>query len=55
MRKYRNTKTGAVIVVSSLIGGDWELVSESSPKEEVKEEKPVEEEKPKAKPKAKKK
>lgn len=41
MFKYRNKVTGKTVLVSSKIGGDWELVLESSPTE-VKEDKPVE-------------
>lgn len=49
MFKYRNKVTGKTVLVSSKIGGDWELVSESSPTLEVEETKPVEVEKSKKK------
>lgn len=52
MMKYRNTKTGVVIEVYSVIHGDWEpveveekkpkaMAAKKSVKKEVKHEKPV--------------
>lgn len=54
MNTYRNKLTGAVVTVSSEIGGDWVLVSQSPANEEPKQKKPVKEDKPKKAPKKKK-
>lgn len=48
MRQYRNTKTGAVILVASEIKGDWEEITDS-PLKEVKEEQPKKKRTPKKK------
>lgn len=47
---YRNKKTGKIVTVLCEIGGDWELVTQSTPKVAEKPTKPeAKEEKPKAK------
>lgn len=40
--RYRDKKTGAIIVTNSTLGGDWELYDEATAKKRVKL--PVEEE-----------
>lgn len=40
--RYRDKKTGAIIVTNSTLGGDWELYDEATAKKRVKP--PVEEE-----------
>lgn len=46
MQTYRNKVTGKTVTVTSKLGGDWELITQSQPKKEVAENKPEKEVKP---------
>lgn len=49
MRQYRNTKTGAVVLVKSEIKGDWVEITDSPLKSEKTEEQPKRKRTPKKK------